>query len=393
MSALSAYKVLELAEDVSGEYCGKLLGDFGADIIKIEKPGSGSPTRRLGPFSQKADDPERSGLFAYLNTNKHSVALDIETATGAETLRKLIAWADVVIDDHAPGWLKAHNLDPATIEAAQPSLVLCSITPYGQTPSEDRLQAEDLTVFHASGWGYHTPSTADEAKPPLSGPGRFLASYEAGMEAALCIVASLYEREEARQGRFIDIAKQAVLVSRADYVLAQMIAGEMDVSTSRAQFDLRGPAGIFPCRDGFAYAWLSAPAHWKGLGEILGHPDWMKPYPERWLEHGCTAERNLETRFYLSEWLKTQNKDVAAEIAQIHGVSVAPVNTAKDLVVSPQFVHRQFFAEVTHPTQGRALYPTTPYKMSETPGAIAAPAPLLGQHNDETLARKRERAS
>lgn len=381
MSALAKFKILELAEGVAGEYCGKLIGDFGADIVKIERPGAGSPTRRLGPFSAKADDPERSGLFAFLNTNKQSVALDIQSQAGAATLAKLVAWADVVIDDHPPGWLKAHGLDPDTCKSKLPALVLCSITAFGQSPPEDRRHAEDLNVFHTSGWGYHTPSVADTSRPPLSGPGRFMASYEAGLEAALCIAAALYEREESGQGRFIDIAKHAVLASRTDYVLAQFIAGEMDVSASRAAFDLRGPAGIFPTRDGFAYAWLSAPEHWKGLAEVLGHPDWMKPYPERWLEKECTAERNAETRHHLGAWLKTQNKDEAAAIAQKHGVSVVPVNTAKDVLASPQFAHRQFFVEVDHPALGRALYPATPYKMSATPAKIAAPAPLLGAHD------------
>jgi crotonobetainyl-CoA:carnitine CoA-transferase CaiB-like acyl-CoA transferase len=381
VSAFSRFKILELAEGVAGEYCGKLISDFGADIIKIEKPGAGSPTRKLGPFSSKADAPENSGLFAYLNTNKHSVALDVDTNTAA--LAKLIAWADVVIDDHAPGWLKAHGLDPETIESKHPSLVLCSITAYGQTPPDDRAHAEDLNVFHASGWGYHTPSIPDVTRPPLSGPGRFMASYEAGLEAALCIAASLYERLDNKQGRFIDISKQAVLAARTDYVLAQMVAGEMDVSTARGQFDLRGPAGIFPTRDGFAYAWLSTPDHWKGLAEVLGHPDWMKSYPDRWLEKDCTDARCEETRRYLGTWLRTQNKDEAAAIAQKNGISLVPVNSAKDVLASPQFAHRKFFTDVTHAALGRAAYPGVPYKMSETPAKIAAPAPLLGQHTGE----------
>lgn len=380
MSAMRGIKVLELSESVSGEYCGKLLSDFGAEVIKLEKPASGSPTRQLGPLASKGADNERSGLFAYLNTNKRSVSLDVSTATGSATLQKLLGHVDVVIDDHASGWLKCVGLDPEALDAQWPQLVLCSITAFGQSPPEDRLHAEDLTVFQASGLGYHTPSGSPDDLPPLKGAGRFLASYEAGLDAALCISASLYEREVSKKGRFIDIAKQQVLASRLDYVLGQMVAGDMDVSTSRTQFDLFGPAGIFRCRDGFAYIWMSAPSHWDGLRKLLGDPEWMNTFPERWLERECTPERVKLCRQYIAEWLATQEKEKVAAEAQKLGLILVAVNNAEDLKASPQYAFRKFFAEVNHPVLGSTLHPTVPYKLSATPAQITAAAPLLGQH-------------
>lgn len=380
MSAMRGIKVLELAESVSGEYCGKLLSDFGAEVIKLEAPGVGSPTRRLGPFAAKGDDGERSGLFAYLNTNKRSVALDVASATGAAALQKLLSHVDVVIDDHESGWLKSVGLDPEAIEKKWPKLVLCSITAFGQSPPQDRLHAEDLTVFHSSGLGYHTPSGSPEELPPLKGAGRFLTSYEAGLDAALCISASLYDREESKLGRFIDISRQQVLASRLDYVLAQMIAGDMDVSTSRTQFDLFGPAGIFRCQDGFAYIWMSAPSHWDGLRKLLGNPEWMNTFPERWLERECTPERVKLCRQHIAEWLATQEKEKVAAEAQKLGLILVAVNNAEDLKASPQYAFRKFFAEVQHPVLGAVLHPTVPYRMSLTPAQLTTPAPLLGQH-------------
>lgn len=380
MSAMRGIKVLELAESVSGEYCGKLLSDFGAEVIKLEAPGVGSPTRRLGPFAAKGDDGERSGLFAYLNTNKRSVALDVASATGAAALQKLLSHVEVVIDDHESGWLKSVGLDPEAIEKKWPKLVLCSITAFGQSPPQDRLHAEDLTVFHSSGLGYHTPSGSPEELPPLKGAGRFLTSYEAGLDAALCISASLYDREESKLGRFIDISRQQVLASRLDYVLAQMIAGDMDVSTSRTQFDLFGPAGIFRCQDGFAYIWMSAPSHWDGLRKLLGNPEWMNSFPERWLERECTPERVKLCRQHIAEWLATQEKEKVAAEAQKLGLILVAVNNAEDLKASPQYAFRKFFAEVQHPVLGAVLHPTVPYRMSLTPAQLTTPAPLLGQH-------------
>lgn len=386
MSALRAYRVLELAESVAGEYCGKLIADFGAEVIKLEKPGVGSPTRRLGPFAGQGPEGERSGLFAYLNTNKRSVSLDPADSAAADTLRRLLARVDVVIDDHAPGWLKGIGLDPERLSVTHPKLLLCSITPYGLTPPDERRHAEDLNVFHASGWGYHTPTGADERRPPLNGAGRFLPSYEAGLEAAMCIVAALYEREGNGQGQCIEIAAQQVLASRVDYVLGQMVAGDMDVSTRRNAFDLFGPAGIFRCRDGYAYIWMSAPSHWDGLRQLLGDPEWMKTFPERWLERECTPERVAECRRYIAAWLATQDKEPVAAAAQKLGLTLVPVNGAEDLKASPQYRHRGYFAELEHPVLGRSLYPTVPYQLSETPARLESPAPLLGQHTAGVLA-------
>lgn len=382
MSALSGIKVLELAESVGGEYCGKLLADFGADVIKVEHPGCGSPTRRLGPFAAGEAGVERSGLFAYLNTNKCSVTLDLASGAGSAALGELLKRVDAVVDDHCADWLQNVGLAPDSADKRHPELVLCSVTAYGLHPPEDRLHAEDLNVFHSSGWGYHTPSGGDNGKPPLKGAGRFLPSYEAGLEAALCVVAALFEREESGLGRFIDISKQAVLASRVDYVLGQMIAGDMDVGTERTAFDLGGPAGIFACRDGYAYIWMSAPAHWKALGELLDNPGWMESFPEHWMERECTADRVALCRHHIAEWLRTRDKHEAAAQAQKLGLTLVAVNNAKDLVSSPQYLFREFFAEVDHPVLGSALYPTVPYRLSATPARIETPAPLLGQHTD-----------
>ncbi len=380
LSALRHYTIIELSEGVAGEYCGKLLSDFGAEVIKIERPG-GSPTRRLGPFAPQGAPPENSGLFAYLNTNKASRMLDLGTAAGRETLAALLRSADVVIDDHPPGWLAGIGLDPTDYLERYPHLSLCSITPFGQDAPEERRHAEDLTVLHASGWGYHTPSAGENTRPPLKGAGRFQVSYEAGLDAAMCIAACLY----GKRGRFIDISKQEVMASRVDYVLAQMVAGDLEVGTGRTLFDLGGPSGIFPCRDGFVYIWMSAPSHWEAIRRLLDDTAWMDEFPENWMERGLTPERIAICRARITAWLSGLGKDDAAAVAQGAGLTLAPVNDVSDLPRSEQLRHRGFFAEVEHPVQGRAVYPTVPYKLSVTPARIERAAPLLGQHDAAPL--------
>ncbi len=385
MNALSSYRVLELAEGVGGEYCGKLLADFGAEVIKIERPGVGSPTRRLGPFAMKGESIEHSGLFGYLNTNKRSVALDLTTTAGRDALMQLFAAVDIVIDDHAPGWLANVGLDPLQIDDKWPSLVLCSITAYGQNPPAERKHAEDLTVFHSSGWGFHTPGVGFEDMPPLKGPGRFFSHYEAALEAAMVITGSLYDRESDGRGRFIDVSMHEVMVSRADYVVAQFVAGEMDVTDWRGGFDMHGPGGIFPCMDGFIYVFMATPDQWAAYRKMIGDPEWARDLPPDWLMKGLTPERIELTRHGLRTWLAGRNKVDAAHEAQELGITLVPVNTPVEVMASPQYRHRQYFVDVTHPVLGTLKYPSVPYRLSETPAAITAPAPLLGQDSARYL--------
>lgn len=385
MSALRALRILELATGVAGEYCGKLLGDFGADIIKLEAPGTGSQTRASGPFSPGCDPPENSGLFGYLNTNKRSVTLDLTTAAGRETLYKLIQTVDVVLDDHPRGYLESLGVDPSSCGQIGNELIVCSLTPFGYDANPTLLNAYSLTVFHSSGWGYHSPSDPDLAAPPLKGAGRFLVDYESGLSAALALVAAFYWRSCSGQGQFIDVSQQESMASLADYVLGQMVAGTMDVSARRQAFDLGGPATFFGCKDGYVYLWMSEPAHWNGLRTLLGEPQWMLDFPERWLELHLTQERIALCRAHLAEWLKNQQRLDVATRAQKLGVPLVSVNTAKDLFESAQMRFREFLTPVEHPTLGRLHYPTVPYRLSATPARIAQPAPLLGEHTQQVL--------
>ncbi len=388
-SALSGFRVLDLGEDVAGEYCGKLLADFGAEVIKVERPG-GSPVRALTPLGP-GSAPENSALFAYLNTNKKSVVIDVESEGGAALLAQLVKTAHVVIDDHKPGWLAAHGLHPKRLAQTAPDLVLCSITHFGQNGENACHAAQDINSFHSGGWGFHTPGGNDGSRPPLKGAGRYLVSYEAALDAGMCIVAALFDRENGARGRFIDISKKRVMYSRLDYVLAAMLSGDMDVNEAHTALDLGGPATILPCKDGFVYVWLSDEPMWQALREMIGEADWMdEDFPHNWLQVACTPDRVARTRMHLTKWLAGREKHAVAEEAQQRGVMIVPVNNPEDLIASPQFQHRGFFKTVVHPVLGEAQYPTVPYRMSATPAAIRAPAPSLGADNQTLLSELRD---
>ena len=311
MSALKGIRVVELAEAVAGEYCGKLLADFGADVVKIERPGRGSPTRSMAPIVRAG--PEGSALFAYLNTNKHSVELDVTSPDGIAKLHAIIATADAVIGDHG-----------SELQGSHPGVVFCSITPYGHDAPSELQNAKSINVFHSSGWGYHTPSHADPGKPPLKGPGHFLADYEAGLEAALCVGSSLFARLHTGAGEFIDISQQAVLVSRADCILGRFVTGEIAPENTRDDFDQQGPAAFFACDDGFVYLYMTSASHWLGVKKLMGQPDWLDAFDDDWLEFSVTPEKVATFQRGFAAWVRGLRKEAAAEEAQRLGVPLVP---------------------------------------------------------------------
>jgi crotonobetainyl-CoA:carnitine CoA-transferase CaiB-like acyl-CoA transferase len=372
MSALTGFRIVELAEAVAGEYCGKLLADFGAEVIKVEAPERGSRTRAMAPVL--ADGREGSALFAYLNTNKRSVVLDVASAAGAARLHELIASADAVIEDRDSGRSEMH-----------PSAVFCSIAPFGGDAPAEFENAKSINVFHASGWGYHTPSHPDPDKPPLQGPGRFLADYEAGLDAALCVASALFGRLHSGRGESIDISQHAVLVSRADCILGRFITGEVPAVGRRDDYDQAGPASFFACADGFVYLYMTSRTHWLGVKELMGHPDWLDAFDDDWLEFSVTAEKVAAFQRGFAAWIQDLDKESAADRAQRLGVPLVPVNEAWDLHHSPQYRHRGFFQEVNHPVLGDASYPTVPYALGASPARITSAAPALGQHTAAVL--------
>jgi len=364
--------IVETAERPCGEYCGKLLADFGAEVIKVERPG-GCPTRGMGPVVDGT-----SAVFGFFNTNKKSVVLDLTDGQDRARLDLLLARATALIDDHVePDEL---SLGQTAIALAHPHLVHCAITPFGQDAPADLQQARPLNVINAGGWAYHSPSETPPDKPPLKGAGRFLSDYEAGIDAAIATLASLHRQGKTGLGQFVDISEVEVQVNRIDCVLDRMLAGEAEPGPERTAYDMGGPGTSFACRDGHIYIFMTTKAHWTALCDLMGKPDWTGEFPDDWLEFHCTPDRVGQFRRHFSEWIAQQDKLPITEAAQQAGVAMVPVNTAADLPENPQLKYRGFFQEM-----GGHLYPTVPYRMSATPVELRSPAPALGANDGEAF--------
>lgn len=364
MSALAGITLIETAERPAGEYAARLLADLGATVIKVERPG-GAPTRAMGPFHKG-----ESTLFHYLNTGKRSVVLDLTDTGDRATFDALLAKANGLVDDHDEVWGAAHGLTSTEVAATHPHLVHCIITPFGQGAPAEWQKARSINVINAGGWAYHSPSETPPDKPPLKGAGRFLSDYEAAIDAATCLLASLHRQRQGKGGQFIDISEVEVQVNRIDCVLDRMLAGEAEPGPERTAYDMGGPGTSFACRDGHIYIFMTTKVHWNGLVQLMGEPDWAKDFPEDWLEFHCTKDRVAAFRAHFAQWIAGEDKMAVSEAAQKKGVAIVPVNTAADLPLNEQFVHRGFFQTVDHPVFGPVAFPTACYKLSATPVRI-----------------------
>ncbi len=371
MSALTGFRIVELAESVAGEYCGKLLADFGAEVIKIERPDCGSPTRAMAPMV--GDD---SALFAYLNTNKRSVQLDVTSANDAEMLHKLIGTADAVIDDHPQS--QTRTSPPGRGVLLDHPVRLPSAAGIPERQESQRLPQQRMGLSHSQ--PCRPRRTPVEGTRPL--PRRLRSGARRGAVRSVVAVLAFAHWAAASSSTYL---QQAVLASRADCILGRFITGEVAPQNNRDDYDQQGPASFFPCADGFVYLYITSRNHWTGIKKLMGSPEWLDAFDDDWLEFSVTPQKVATFQNGFAEWVRGLRKDTAAEAAQRLGVPLVPVRDAADLKNSPQYRHRGFFQNVTHPVLGAAAYPGVPYLLSASPARITSAAPTLGQHTTEVL--------
>ncbi len=384
MSALTGIRVVELAESVAGEYCGKLLADFGAEVIKIEAPGCGSPTRAMAPIVGDAGC-EGSALFAYLNTNKHSVVLDITSAADVERLHEHRSpqptrsstthqWAEAAglsrpVPNDTRTWCSARS--PRSAMGRPPS----SKTPRASTCSTPA--AGDITLP-----AMPTPPSRRCRGPADSSPTTKRVWRRRCALRRRCSGVCIAARANSSIFRSMPCWCHAPTASWADSSPARSRPKATAAITTK-----QGPASFFACADGFVYLYMTSRAHWLGVKALMGHPEWLDAFDDDWLEFSVTAEKVATFQRGFAAWVRDLAKDAAAEQAQRLGVPLVPVNGAADLHHSPQYRHRGFFQQVRHPVLGDAAYPTVPYALSASPAEITSAAPTLGQHTALVLDR------
>ncbi|MBN1613367.1 MAG: CoA transferase [Deltaproteobacteria bacterium] len=377
--ALEGVKVLEYADFVTGPYCTKLLADLGAAVIKIEIPGGGDPSRRRGPFPGDIPDRERSGLFLYLNTNKRSITLDPAVPMGRKIFTALVEWADILVEDHAPGAMEAMGISYDALRGFNPKLVMTSITPFGQTGPCSGDKAYGLNISHGAGSGYLTPvAEAEDDREPIKAGG-FFDHCCSGLSAATATLLAFYRRKLSGDGEHIDISEQEASLAY-DRVEVGIFANENFI-VRRIHSGIG--VALAPCRDGhIVFAATGNPLHWESLMAMMDHPVWAKE--ERFTDQASRFKYAREINDHLSKWtVNHTTEDLYRRLAQA-GIPVGIVRSQSDLVEKDaQLKHREFFTGIDHPAAGELTYASAAYRFSETPWRLDRPAPTLGQHNDE----------
>ena len=369
---LSDLKVLDLTHYVAGPYCTNLLAGLGAEVTKIERPGEGDGARKLGPFPNDIPDPEKSGLFLYLNTNKKGITLNLETETGGKIFKELVKGADILVENFSPSVMPSLGLDYETLETLNPKLVMTSISNFGQTGPYRDWKATDMVSFALGGIMYTVGALE---RTPLRLPG-YLVQYAAGLYGFTATMSALNHRDETGEGQHVDFSiMEGVAFGPTTAIIRYTHGG---------QIQKRGPglgAGlgeVYPCKDG--YAGIGGYRDWVAFCQVMGKPELIQD--ERFATMEARLQHREESMQIVRDWALEHTKDEIYHAGQARRFTFGAIYDYGEALEAAQTKERGFFTEIDHPRAGRFLYPGAPFKMDDLPWP-AERAPLLGEHNEE----------
>ena len=380
---LQGLTILDLSEYITGPYATKLLADFGADVIKIERPG-GDPVRKLGPFPGGVSHPEKSGTFFYFNTNKRSIELDLKSSEGRETFFDLLDRADAVVESFRPGVLAELGIGWDVIHARRPDVPLIQISNFGQeSPYRDYLGSE-LTLFALAGEMY-TMGVQEREPVTMYGTASLV---ESGSAAAAATFAAIFAAKRDGVGQRVDfsIADSHFLGADRRHVgtIAYQFSGRRTVRASRSNRAVL--TGVYPCADGWV-EFSAASGRMDRFAAMLGNPEWLQD--PKWKDRAALLDPDnvgeLEGYFYA--WLAERTKREVWEAAREARVLCGPLFDVREINEDPHFRGRGFWTEAAHPELGKFEIPGRPFKMPKSPWELRRPAPLLNEHGDEIRAQ------
>ena len=379
MDLLSGVRVLELGGYTSAPFCGKLLAQYGAEVIKIEPPETGEPARRKGPFAGDDPHPEKSLPFLYLNAGKLGVTLDVSNVTGRNILSRLLSDVDIVVENFAPAESAVLGLDYPALSEIAPGLIAVSITPFGLSGPYRDYPATDIITFAYSSHLYHS---GDSDREPLRNALE-QSWYVAGVNAATAAMAALFQRMTTGKGQQVEVSAMECLATHM--VQAVPYFSYMGAIKGRRPVRGSGFEELMPARDGYVVPSVQGSQPWSVVADLVGLEE-LKD--EKFasgsgrIEHGEELKQLLVKG--LAEWDRKPLFETSGERRLVFGMA----QDAGDIYDCPHLQARDFFVEVDHPEAGIALYPDLGPRLSSGTRAVAAPAPLLGQHNQEVLGNR-----
>ena len=381
--ALNGVKVLEFGNLISAPFCAKILGDLGAEVIKIEEPEIGDTSRKQEPFLKDIPGTERSGLYQYVNMNKLGITLNLETTTGKKIFGELLKTADIFVENNPPKRMKELGLDYKSVKEINPRIIMTSITPFGQTGPYKDYKGGELVATHLGGVGYLSTREGDASKEPLKYPAH-LFSFQAGLCAAGATLGYLYGQKITGEGTQIDVSEQESVIQNVNASIARYsYTGQISRRTD--VLDL-APHHILPCKDGYIYASFVEEHQWRRFVEVMGHPDWA--------DSELFANAQIRSQYWdalkplMLEWTMEHTVEEIYRNSQEKGIPLGAVRNAAQVLEDKQMKAREFFVDIDRAKTGKLTFPGVPYRFSEIQREAPVAAPLFVQHNEEIYCKR-----
>ncbi|THF56212.1 CaiB/BaiF CoA transferase family protein [Pseudothauera rhizosphaerae] len=374
--ALSHLRVLDLSRVLAGPWASQLLGDLGAEVIKVERPGSGDDTRAWGPPWFEAGGRREAAYYLATNRNKQSVAIDITRPDGQELVRQLAREADVVIENYKVGGLAKYGLDYGSLRAENPRLVYCSITGFGQDGPYAERPGYDFLLQAMGG----LMSLTGEPDGPPQKVGVALTDILTGLYATVGILAALAHRERSGEGQHIDLALLDVQVAcLANQAMNYLVSGRAPTRMGNAHPNIV-PYQAFPTADGDMVLTIGNDRQWAAFCELAGRPEWATD--PRFATNAARVENRRELIPLLRQTTVARSTDDWVAALESAGVPGGPINDLARVFADPQIVHRGLRTEVDSIPQV-----ANPLRLSATPPVYRNAPPAVGEHTDAVLAR------
>lgn len=386
MGALSHIRVLDLTRVLAGPWCAQTLADFGADVIKVERPGAGDDTRHWGPpYLKDADGADTAEAAYYLaaNRNKRSVTVDIATPEGQQIVRELAAQSDVVLENYKVGQLKKYGLDYDSLRAVKPDLVYCSVTGFGQTGPYAHRAGYDFIV---QGIGGFMSITGERDGEPGGGPqkaGVAIADLATGLYSTIAVLAALAHRDRTGEGQYIDMALLDVQVALLANMNTNFLAsGKPPVRWGNAHPNIV-PYQTFQTRDGWIIVAVGNDGQFRKFVEAGGRPELADD--ERFATNPSRVRHRDTLVPILAEMVKARDKADWIGALEAAGVPCGPINDLDEVFDNEQVVARGMQVSLPHPCGADAKLVRNPIRMSATPPEARTAPPMLGAQTDDVL--------
>jgi len=385
-SALSNIRVLDLSRVLAGPWASQILADLGAEVIKIERPGSGDDTRGWGPPYLKdtdGNDTREAAYFLAANRNKKSVTLNIATPEGQDVIRRLAAESDVFIENYKVGDMARYGLSYEDLKKINPRLIYCSITGFGQDGPLANLAGYDFII---QGMGGLMSITGERDDLPGGGPqklGVAFADLMTGTYSAIAILAAIAHRNDSGEGQYIDMSLLDVQVATmANMNMNYLASGNVPKRQGNAHANIV-PYQVFHAKDGDMVVAVGNDSQFAKFCELIGHPELSQD--ERFTKNAGRV-RNRETLIpILQEILLERNVHDWVAPLESAGVPAGPINNIAQTFEHPQVKYRKLKIELPHPLSGTVPLVANPIRFSKTPVSYRSAPPMLGQHTGEVL--------